>query len=222
VSRDAFWEDPERVQAFAAREPDHRLIALLCEYPDPSTVRVLDLGCAGGRNTRILVQRGFDVVAVDLSAAMVATTRSQVAELISEAEAERRVIRGPMDDLEWARDGSFDLIVALGIYHEAQDEDEWDRAIAETARVLRPGGTALVSVFSPGTILHGVRFVPVAGGRFLYRSETGEITRSFPTATQLDREMVGNGLAPVVETVTVRREVEDSVRVVTNGLYRKA
>jgi hypothetical protein len=34
--------------------------------------------------------------------------------------------------------------------------------------------------------------------------------------------MIGHGLVPAVETVTVRREVEDSVRVVTNGLYRKA
>jgi SAM-dependent methyltransferase len=222
VSRDAFWEDPERVQSFASREPDHRLLALLDDYPDPSTVRVLDLGCAGGRNTCILVERGFNVVAVDLSAAMVAMTRSRVAELISEAEAEQRVLRGPMDDLDWARDASFDLVVALGIYHEARDEDEWDRALAETARVLRPRGAALVSVFSPGTVLHGVRFEPVAGRRLLHRSDAGEMTRSFPTAKQLDHEMIGHGLVPAVETVTVRREVEDSVRVVTNGLYRKA
>ena len=47
---------------------------LIEEYPDPSRVRVLDLGCAGGRNTVVLAERGFDLEALDASAAMVAKT----------------------------------------------------------------------------------------------------------------------------------------------------
>src|SRR5260370_22762498 len=69
-----FWESPENVARFAAREPDVRLMGLVPGFPDPDVVRVLDLGCAGGRNPDFLARRGVDVCAVDASKAVVAGT----------------------------------------------------------------------------------------------------------------------------------------------------
>jgi 2-polyprenyl-3-methyl-5-hydroxy-6-metoxy-1,4-benzoquinol methylase len=70
-----FWERPETVDRFASRDPDHRLQRLIGEYGRPAAIRALDLGCAGGRNTVLLAQRGFDVRALDASSAMVERTR---------------------------------------------------------------------------------------------------------------------------------------------------
>ena len=70
----SFWEDPDRVEQFAGREPDRRLLELLDSFEAPRTTRVLDLGCAGGRNTAVLAERGFDVLAIDSSSSMVART----------------------------------------------------------------------------------------------------------------------------------------------------
>ncbi|MGW8282257.1 MAG: hypothetical protein ACWGON_03050, partial [Gemmatimonadota bacterium] len=47
-----FWERPEVVEKFAGREPDHRLVEWLSGRDDLEGLRVLDLGCAGGRNSR--------------------------------------------------------------------------------------------------------------------------------------------------------------------------
>ena len=62
---------------------------------------------------------------------------------------------GRMDDLGDFADGSFDLVVALGVYHCATRRGEWDSALAETARVLRVGGRLLVAIFTPETDLTG-------------------------------------------------------------------
>ena len=147
--RDSFWERPEVVARFAHRPPDDRMVALLSDAP--RATRVLDLGCAAGRNTEWLARQGFDVYACDASEAMVTYTRRRVAPLLGDAEARRRVLVCSMDDLAAFEDGSFDLVVALGIYQQAQDVPEWHRAVRETARVLRPEGRVLVQHFALGS-----------------------------------------------------------------------
>ena len=215
-----FWEAPARVAEFAAREPDVRLVDLMQRYAAPRATRVLDLGCAGGRNTEPLLEAGFDVIAVDASSAMVAATRARVAPLAGAAATEHRVLLARMDDLSFAADASFDLVVALGIYQQAQDEAEWTRALAETARVLRGDGRVLVANFAPGT---GPRADPpglVTGTRFVYTG-LADGRACLLTADELDGEFARIGLAPEVPTTTVDRSSEEHRRVTVNALYRK-
>ena len=49
-----FWERPEIVEKFAGREPDRRLAEWLSVRDDLEGLRVLDIGCAGGRNAEYL------------------------------------------------------------------------------------------------------------------------------------------------------------------------
>jgi SAM-dependent methyltransferase len=216
----SFWDSPENVARFAARDPDVRLTELLPEYPDPAAVRVLDLGCAGGRNAVLLAEKGFDFEAVDASPAMVAKTRERVAAIRGTEEAARRVRLGRMDDLSFAADGRFDLVLALGLYHCAQSRAEWDRALSETARVVKPGGRLLVSVFTPETDLTGRGTRPVPGEPDLY--EGFDSGRHFlVNAARLDRELARFGLQPLEPTRTARPKTEVGRRVSANGLYRK-
>lgn len=217
----SFWESPENVERFAAREPDLRLAEMIRDYSDPSVTRVLDLGCAAGRNAVLLAQNRFDVEAVDASAAMVAKTRERLASILGSAEAERRVRVGRMDELSWAGDATFDIVVALGLYHCAQSRAEWDRALAESARVLAPGGRLLVSVFTPETDLTGRGIRPVEGQSHVY--EGFESGRAFLVdAASLDQEMARHGLKPLKPTYTARPKVETGRRASANGLYIKA
>ena len=80
---------------------------------------------------------------------MVARSRERLAAILGVGEAKKRVRVGRMDDLSWAAAATFDLVVALGIYHCAESRDEWERSLAESARVLKPGARLLVSVFTP-------------------------------------------------------------------------
>jgi SAM-dependent methyltransferase len=217
----SFWEASENVERFAAREPDVRLGELIREYPNPSAVRVLDLGCAAGRNTVLLAQDGFDVEAVDSSAAMIAKTRERLAPILGASEAERRVRVGRMTDLSWIPDDAFDLIVALGLYHCAESRSEWDHALSETARILKRAGKLLVSVFTPETDLTGRGTHPVPGEPDVYEGfDSGRVF--LVDADRLDREVARHGLAPLEPTRTARPKVEVGRRVSANGLYVKS
>jgi SAM-dependent methyltransferase len=222
MSPSSFWDAPENVERFAAREPDTRLTELVGEYSDPASVRVLDLGCAGGRNAVLLAQKGFDVQALDASPAMVSKTRERLAPILGFEEARRRVRVGRMDDLAFASDASFHLIVALGLYHCAESRAEWDRALAESVRVLRPGGRLLVSVFTPETDLTGRGIRPVSGEPDVYEGFDDGTRHVLVDTEALDREMARFALGPVEPTRTARPRVDVGRRVSANGLYAKA
>ena len=89
--------------------------------------RVLEVGAGPGEvSERITTELGADVIAVDISERMV--------ELAQEKGVDARV--GDVQDLPFP-DATFDLVVAAWMLFHVPD---LDRGLAETARVLRPGG----------------------------------------------------------------------------------
>jgi len=218
--REDFWSRPEQVERMAGRDPDERLAELVEAYDEPGDTRVLDLGCAAGRNTVFLARRGFDVYGLDASPAMVERTRERVAEVLGREEAARRVREGYMDDLGLWEDGAFRLILALGILHNAASAEEWDRTLAEVDRVVAPGGRLLVANFAPGTDLRGEGVVDVPGQEHV-RDVVGVGRLTLLDADGLDREMAGRGFRPEAPPRTVRVDMDPGRRVVVNALYRK-
>ncbi|MFC6931882.1 class I SAM-dependent methyltransferase [Actinomadura yumaensis] len=94
--------------------------------------RAVDIGAAGGGNTRVLAAHGWDAVAVDGSPAAVRLARARGVEAY---EGDAAYLPLPS--------GHFDFAMALDVLEHVEDDRA---AAAEMARVLRPGGTALVSV----------------------------------------------------------------------------
>ncbi len=92
----------------------------------------VDVGAAGGGNTRVLRDAGWRAVAVEYGADG------------AEVAHERRlsVVRGDACALPF-RDCSVDLVVAFDVLEHLEDDAA---AVAEVRRVLRPGGTYLVAV----------------------------------------------------------------------------
>jgi SAM-dependent methyltransferase len=151
---------------------------------------------------------------------MVAKTRQRLAEITGELDASRRVRRGRMEDLSEFADGYFDLVVALGVYHNARNRADWDRALSESARVVADGGRVLVANFSPKSNPDGKGMQPVEGEPDVYVG-FGVERLLLLEADELDVDMSRHGLEPDVPSKTVTRETEKGVRVVVNALYRK-
>jgi len=107
----------------------------------PAGARVLDL-CAGtGDQAVALRQRGAVVVAADFCLPMLALSRAKFARL---TRPQPRPVCADALNLPW-RDGSFDAAtVSFGLRNVA----DLDRALAELARVLRPGGRLAVLEFA--------------------------------------------------------------------------
>lgn len=91
--------------------------------------RVADVGCGTGIVTRLLAERGLDVVGIDPNEEMLAEARAAL------GPAEYR--RG-----EAAATGLDDASVALVTVAQAFHWFDADKALAEFHRVLRPGGHA--------------------------------------------------------------------------------
>lgn len=123
--------EPESVLDVAMLED---LVARLRSAVDGAP-RVLDAGCGTGRISRWLEDRGCEVVGVDLSPGMLAQAR-RARPSVPLHEASLTAL--PFDD------GSFDAVVLwYSVIHLT--DDELAVAFAEAARVLRPGGLALVA-----------------------------------------------------------------------------
>lgn len=98
----------------------------------PTSGTALDIGAAGGGNTRVLRAHGWRPVALEY-----AETAAKIAR-----ERGIDVLRADARKLPVASD-SVDLVTAFDVLEHIEEDYE---ATAEIARVLRPGGTALIAV----------------------------------------------------------------------------
>lgn len=215
-----FWEGAEQVERFASLAPDKRVISKIANFADPSSISVLELGCAGGRNVALLAEKGFIFHAIDRSRAMVEKSRERAAEFIGGESASLCIRTGRMECLHQFADGSFNLVIALGIYQNAQNRTLWMQALLETARVLKTGGEAIVSNFSPRSKPLGVPLTVSGHGNNLYEG-FGPGRLYLVEAGEIDRDMAVCGLQPVFPTETVSVPTESGCRVTINGHYGK-
>lgn len=97
---------------------------------------ILDVGCAGGRDSRAFVDRGFTVIGVDL----VNTFLDAARERVPEATFFKQDVRALTFD-----DASFDGIWAQAVLMHLK-RDELPRVLATFHRLLKPGGMLHVRV----------------------------------------------------------------------------
>ena len=124
-------------------------IQMLEGYVRPGD-RVLDAGAGPGRFTLELLRLGAHVTALDISPGQLELLRARVPDV--------EAMLGDVTDLSRFPDDSFDLTVCFGgplsyVVDRAED------AVAELARVTKPGGHVLVSVMGlGGAVIH---FAPI-------------------------------------------------------------
>ena len=106
---------------------------------DVAGLDVIDLGCGEGRFGRMLAERGAVVTGVDACARFIEYANAQ------RSSGERYIV-GDMQDLAAIEPERFDLAVS---YVTLCDVPDHRRAIAEAARVLRPGGRFVACNLQP-------------------------------------------------------------------------
>jgi ubiquinone/menaquinone biosynthesis C-methylase UbiE len=158
--------------------------------------RVLEVGCGWGELAEWIERdTGADVVAVDLSPRMVELARERgIDALVADVQ-----------ELPFA-DGEFDLVVAAWMLYHVPDID---LALAEIARVLRPGGR-LVAITNSRTHLLELRQLVGSGPSTLsFSRESGEsyLQRRFGNIRREDVD----GQLTFVDRATVESYVRASI-----------
>jgi SAM-dependent methyltransferase len=152
--------------------------------------RVLDLGCGGGRHAFESYRRGARVVAVDADPAEVLGAAEMLGGMWAAGEGgpggAAAAVQGDALRLPF-RDGCFDRVIAAEVLEHIPDDRA---AMADLARVLRPGGVLAATVprFGPelvNWILSDDYHVRPGGHVRIYRR------------SQLVERLAGSGLRPL-------------------------
>jgi ubiquinone/menaquinone biosynthesis C-methylase UbiE len=119
-------------------EVEHRLAEALADAP---LGQVLDIGTGTGRMAELFAQQAERIVALDKNLEMLRVARAKLQHLPT---AQIELVQGDFADLPFA-DAGFDTVVLHQVLHFAPDPAP---ALAEAARVLRPGGRIAIVDFA--------------------------------------------------------------------------
>lgn len=168
--------------ASSAYNADFAFPATTCLVPDPDGDRVLDAGCGTGVYSEWLVERGADVVGIDVSEEMLA----RACERVGDRATFRRETLG--EPLSFAEDEGFDGVVSVLALGYVRD---WRTTFAEFARLLRPGGYVVFTVGHPFDAL------PDAEDESYF--ETERTTKDWAVEVPYYRRPFGEMLEPVLD-----------------------
>lgn len=130
--------DPSRPRGFFSHEMARRrelVMALLRgQAPLGPETRVLECGCGPGGLLRAVATTGCRTAGIDVNPRLLAAARADVARSIwAQADVESLPFR----------DGTFDVVLCVGVLSYLREDE---RAIAEMARVVRPGGAVVIAL----------------------------------------------------------------------------
>lgn len=154
---------------------------------------VLEIGPGLGTDHAQFARAGARMHAVDLTATHLELTRRR----FSVEGLKTRLCRGDAERLPF-RDASFDALYSFGVLHHTPDTE---RAIQEVRRVLRPGGTAIVSLYHRHSAFHWIATVLCRGVR---RGEL--LTRGYKRMlADVEHGARESGTAPLVKVLSRRQ-----------------
>ena len=122
--------------------------------------KILDAGCGEGYLSRILAEKGADVIAVDYSQKMLEIARRR-----TPAHYSIVYYYGNCEDLDFLESETFDIIVSNMVL---QDLPGYKKAINEMYRLLVKTGVSVVSIIHPCFGTPGGRWVKDDTGKKLY------------------------------------------------------
>jgi SAM-dependent methyltransferase len=192
---DSPWNTRATVAGFERGVPNEVLMRFAAaELERAPNGLAIDIGCGAARNSVPLAEQGWQVLGTDLSAPMLAAAARRAVETRQIQHV--HLALAVMDALP-VRTRCADLVLAHGIWNLARSSREFRNAVAEAARVSRPGAGLFVFTFSRHTLPDDAR--PEAGESFVFTQFSGQ-PQCFLTRDELIRELGAAGfvLDPIV------------------------
>jgi len=139
---DFFASGEETVKGYIATDPIN-----ICQGREPSTMRVLEIGCGAGRVTRALSKMFGEVHAVDVSGEMVERARIALAD-----RPNVHLYQNNGFDLSVIPPAEFDFAFSFIVFQHIPSYEVIENYVREVFRLLRPGALFKFQVQGcPGT-----------------------------------------------------------------------
>lgn len=108
--------------------------------------QLCDVGCGAGPVTYEMLRRGYDIVGLDYSRDML----ENAAKRLVDGQLDRKPLINCNSEALPFEDGVFDGVVCLGVISYVE---HYENIIKEIHRILKPGGTVLISFRSRSNLL---------------------------------------------------------------------
>lgn len=135
-----FWQEQTTNIEFSNKEPSKYITDVL-EKIYLKNKNCIDIGCGGGRYTRYLQKRDANVLAIDKYPEMIGDVYSQKINFIN----------CDMNNIP-VKSNSYDLILSIGVIHNAVTVDEFYESIKEIYRIANEESNIILSLFTNDVI----------------------------------------------------------------------
>lgn len=144
-----FWMQPKTAKEFSERSVSQYIVKEINEITKKCEIKkVIDIGCGGGRYSRYLKNKGYEVLAVD--------KYNEMAKSLEEDKV--NFLQASMDNIPVDSE-SFDMILSTGVIHNAVTRQEFIQAIREFRRILKNNGYAVISLFTNDIITNDLKYL---------------------------------------------------------------
>lgn len=144
------WNDLFADSRFHWSEPDAGVVTMAKRWARQGRRLVYDLGCGAGRHMAFLQLVTFAVIGSDLAE----NGLRACADMLRKAGLPANVVQADMTRAPFA-DGTFDSGIAINVLNH-NPRALLQQAIAEVARVLRPGGEFYLTALNTGDWRYGL------------------------------------------------------------------
>ena len=139
------WEKLHTLPRFRPRYPNIDVVRFLfngfCNDREKrKNLKILDIGCGGGRHLKLFAEQAFDVYGCDFSAEGIEQTKK----MLNENSLTAKLKLGNMSRIPY-KDNFFAGAVSFGVYYYST-KDEMKKSISELYRVLKKDGKALILI----------------------------------------------------------------------------
>lgn len=110
--RQVHWENLR----WFAQEPSPIVAQVLAELEIPKTAKLLELGCGEGRDAAFLLNRGYDLLATDISLEAISYCRKENPQFTARFQV--------LDCIRGELDAKFDFIYAVAVVHMLVADDD--------------------------------------------------------------------------------------------------
>ncbi len=124
------------------RHPWKEVIQFIKQLPASS--RILDLGCGNARHTRVLLERNFEVIGLDVSYRILQTAKENELSLVKNKLTS--LINGDARVLPF-KNKVFNSIIMIAVIHHFESIEDRIGILQEIKRVLTDNGICLISTW---------------------------------------------------------------------------